>query len=125
MHPSGEVGRFQMDNISPPPGDWRRSLKQEMESIVAKATARIWGTRNAWSLSAFADGRDCSCECEVSLEIQGDAKNGYHLVQSPDGFFAADSHHETKEDALETAEELFGVCRHEWSEKPRPTTGSI
>ena len=22
MHPSGEVGRFQMDNLSSPPGDW-------------------------------------------------------------------------------------------------------
>jgi hypothetical protein len=22
MHPSGEVGRFQMDNRSSPPGDW-------------------------------------------------------------------------------------------------------
>jgi len=25
MHPSGEVGRFQMDNLSSPPGDWCRS----------------------------------------------------------------------------------------------------
>ena len=25
MHPSGEVGRFQMDNLSSPPGDWRHS----------------------------------------------------------------------------------------------------
>ena len=24
MHPSGEVGRFQMDNFSSPPGDFRR-----------------------------------------------------------------------------------------------------
>jgi hypothetical protein len=22
MHPSGEVGRFQLDNLSSPPGDW-------------------------------------------------------------------------------------------------------
>jgi hypothetical protein len=25
MHPSGEVGRFQMDNLLSPPGDWYRS----------------------------------------------------------------------------------------------------
>jgi hypothetical protein len=25
MHPSGEVGRVQMDNLSSPPGDWRHS----------------------------------------------------------------------------------------------------
>jgi hypothetical protein len=24
MHPSGKVGRFQMDNLSSPPGDWVR-----------------------------------------------------------------------------------------------------
>ncbi|MBU6239873.1 MAG: hypothetical protein KGQ51_18825, partial [Planctomycetes bacterium] len=28
MHPSGEVGRFQMNNISSPPGDFSRSSLQ-------------------------------------------------------------------------------------------------
>jgi hypothetical protein len=28
MHPSGEVGRFQMDNLSSPPGDWCRSAAE-------------------------------------------------------------------------------------------------
>jgi hypothetical protein len=27
MHPSGEVGRFQIDNLSSPPGDWGRSAR--------------------------------------------------------------------------------------------------
>jgi hypothetical protein len=27
MHPSGEVGRFQMDNLWSPPGDWCRSAE--------------------------------------------------------------------------------------------------
>jgi hypothetical protein len=28
MHPSGEVGRFRMDNLSSPPGDCGRSAKE-------------------------------------------------------------------------------------------------
>lgn len=33
MHPSGEVGRFQMDNLSSPPGDWCRSpLNRSMKT---------------------------------------------------------------------------------------------
>ena len=51
----------------------------------------------------------------MTLEIQGDAKNGYHLVMSPEGCFTADTWHESVEDAKATAEEAFGVPPHEWS----------
>ena len=56
-----------------------------------------------------------STESLIELEIQGDEINGYNLVMSPEGFFTADYWYETKEEAMESAEELFGVTRLEWS----------
>jgi hypothetical protein len=50
----------------------------------------------------------------VELEIQGDEKNGFHLVMSPDGCFTADTWHESVEDAKDTAHRLFGVGFEEW-----------
>ncbi len=38
MHPSGEVGRFQIDNLSSPPGDWGRSLVQLGKRFVMHRT---------------------------------------------------------------------------------------
>jgi hypothetical protein len=52
----------------------------------------------------------------VLLEIQGDEKNGYHLVKAPDGFLAADSWHRTIGEAQQSARELFGVEPDQWSE---------
>ncbi|MCH9656024.1 MAG: hypothetical protein K0U86_18955 [Planctomycetes bacterium] len=86
-----------------------------MQSITAKTRARIYGTSQAWRLSFQADQTEVFKECEVSLEIQGDRRNGYHLVMSPSGFFTADSWHETRQDALEKANELFGIKFEEWS----------
>jgi hypothetical protein len=90
-----------------------------MNSITATTKAQIWGTRNAWSLSPNRGSNAPSQECDVALEIQGDDRNGYHLVMTPSGFFAADSWYQTKQEALEDAEELFGVCRDEWSNDSR------
>jgi len=86
-----------------------------MQSITTKTRARIYGTSHAWRLSVQADQSEEFKECEVSLEIQGDSRNGYHLVMSPSGFFTADAWHETKQDALESAHELFGIEFDEWS----------
>lgn len=87
-----------------------------MKSINAKTKVRIWGTKNAWSLAPKSEMDNSGILCEVSLEIQGDQRNGYHLVMSPTGFFTADYWYETKNDALENAEELFGVDPNSWCE---------
>jgi hypothetical protein len=34
MHPSGEVGRFQIDNLSSPPGDWGRSSANQQSRVT-------------------------------------------------------------------------------------------
>jgi hypothetical protein len=91
-----------------------------MESIVAKVSARIVGSRNDWSLGTDGfDGRAVkTTECEVLLEIQGTKRNGYNLVMAPKGFFTADSWFKTKQEALESAEELFGVAADGWTLNP-------
>ena len=43
MHPSGEVGRFQMDNLSSPPGDWYRSPTEAIAQTHAANRSRLWG----------------------------------------------------------------------------------
>lgn len=89
-----------------------------MESIVAKVTADIFGSKNSWGLGPGDGARGSEAvatRCEVLLEIQGTKKHGYHLVMSPDGFFTADSWFKTKQEALENAEELFGVVGDNWT----------
>lgn len=94
------------------------SVGDQMLLTTTTTRARVWGTKNAWSLSPFRTANEPTQECDVELEIQGDDREGYHLVISPHGFFAADSWHHTKHDALSTARELFGVLPDAWS---RPT----
>src|SRR3972149_2702704 len=56
MHPSGEVGRFQMDNLSSPPGDWCRSTKGNMiwkRHMIAGFLVRLdflvsWVSWDSW-----------------------------------------------------------------------------
>ena len=85
-----------------------------MESIIAKTKVQIFGTKNSWSLTP-QPGMSASGKLNnISLEIQGDAKNGYHLVMSPEGFFTADYWYESKDDAIQNALELFGVAANEW-----------
>lgn len=89
-----------------------------MESIVTKVNAHIFGSKNGWSLGPAdaAEGHAAiATECEVLLEIQGTRRNGYNLVMAPTGFFTADSWFKTKQEALESAEELFGVRADEWT----------
>ena len=86
-----------------------------MHSIYATTTTRIWGTRNAWSAERTGGPDQPNTECTVQLEIQGDDRNGYNLVMSPEGFFTADSWHPTKNDAIDAACEIFGVSETSWS----------
>ena len=87
-----------------------------MKSINAKTKVSVWGTKNAWSLAPTSETGSLGTLCDVSVEIQGDQRNGYHLVMSPSGFFTADHWYETKTDALDAAKELFGVDHNDWVE---------
>jgi len=96
-----------------------------MLSIFTTTRTQIWGTKDAWSLSAFRGSDQLSHEYIVDVEIQGDEKNGYNLVMSPSGHFTADSWHQTKQDALDAAKELFDVPQDVWSDSPRNRNTSI
>lgn len=89
-----------------------------MQSIYARTSVRIWGTKNAWSASQTGGPDQPSRLCTVELEIQGDGHDGFHLVMSPSGFFTADSWHPTKQDALDAALEVFDIDQSEWSNTP-------
>lgn len=56
------------------------------------------------------------CVCNIRLEIEGDAINGYHLVKSPEGFFTADNWYQTFDEALASALAVFGVAARDWKE---------
>jgi hypothetical protein len=79
----------------------------------------ICGTSNSWKVAEPSDPQSLTRDRLVSLEIQGDVTNGYHLNMSPDGCFTADSWHATIEDALESAQRVFGVPPASWSKSPR------
>jgi len=86
-----------------------------MESILATAQAKIFGTPGGWSLEPSVDeGSAVAIDCRVRLEIQGTDEDGYILIMSPDGFFTADCWFQTRQEALESAQEEFGVLASSW-----------
>lgn len=80
----------------------------------ASAEVLIRGYGNAWKVAEPSDTGVLVQRRVVELEIQGDSKDGYHLVMSPEGCFTADTWHETFEDAMDTAQRLFGVPSEAW-----------
>ena len=72
----------------------------------------IRGSNRAWKVAGPEDPPDKVQDRVITLEIQGDDANGYHLVMSPAGCFTADTWHENIEDAKETAAEAFGLPRY-------------
>ena len=74
----------------------------------------ICGTPNAWKVAEPSDPPAPVQEREVTLEIIGNARDGYHLLMSPTGCFTADTWHETVEDAKDTAHRIFGVPSDGW-----------
>jgi hypothetical protein len=85
-----------------------------MRRLRAEVTVMIFGSRHSWSLAPQVRGEPEGVRRTVRLEIQGDERAGYHLVQSPDGFFTADSWHATLVEAQQSATELFGVGPDVW-----------
>jgi hypothetical protein len=82
--------------------------------VTAIARLRVWGTANAWSFSPD-NGLEPNQEYDVRLEIVGDDTNGYHFVMAPEGFFAADTWHLTKDEALDIGLSICGVTRDGWT----------
>ncbi len=76
--------------------------------------APIRGSGNAWKVAEPSDPPASVLERVVTLEIQGNIADGYHLVMSPAGCFTADTWHESVKDAKDTAAEVFGVLPDEW-----------
>ena len=80
MHPSGEVGRFQMDNLSSPPGDWKRirrnqshmSPEHEFLTNRVEALAQRVGDLFAFAESALSyiasDPQSSFTKSRVALE---------------------------------------------------------
>ena len=91
-----------------------------MSEFYAETRAIIWGSEYAWSTGPSPSIADASKEVTVLLSIQGNDRDGYLLVQSPEGFFTADNFHPTLEEAIEQAWQLFGVNAEAWREKEEP-----
>jgi hypothetical protein len=82
--------------------------------MKADAEVLIRGYANQWKVAEPSDTSALVQKRVVNLEIQGDAKDGYHLVMSPEGCFTADTWHETVEEAKDTALQIFGVSPDQW-----------
>ena len=87
------------------------------KAIIANTTSAISGMGNCWKVAEPTDLPSTVQERPVLLEIQGDEKNGYHLVMSPEGCFTADTWHKTRQEAIDVAMSLFGVRDSEWRTK--------
>ncbi len=70
--------------------------------------------KGGWKIAESSDDSKYVKTLVVSLSIQGDPQNGYHLLMQPEGCFCADYHYQTKDEALEDAQELFGVAASSW-----------
>lgn len=81
----------------------------------AVAVVAIRGTCNAWKVAESSDPPNLVQERTVALEIQGNVRDGYHLLMAPAGCFTADTWHETVQDAKEAALRLFGVPPDGWA----------
>ena len=90
-----------------------------MFSIKTSTKIKVWGTKNSWSLAPHRNLQEPNQECNVDLEIQGNDREGYLLIMSPEGFFTADSWHPTKEDALDSARSLFDIAPEDWSPRQK------
>ena len=85
--------------------------------LFAKTTARIWGSPNAWSLAPAKGGPPPWRDSDVSLEIRGNPRDGFHLVIRPDGFFATDYGYASQQEAISGAKQLFDLPEHRWTKK--------
>jgi hypothetical protein len=94
--------------------DFNLPFDMKPQSIIsAKCVAPICGSGDLWKVAEPSDSGPIA-QRAVSLTIEGDERGGYHLVMSPEGCFTADTWHASKSDALESAEQLFGIPHSAW-----------
>jgi len=98
-----------MDGVPPP---FIRALGDKMKSITRSKIRKLKG---GWRIANDSDPAKYVHDVEVELCIQGNSKNGFHLIITPENFFTADWHHETLEDAIESAQESFDISSSDWS----------
>lgn len=91
------------------------------DALSAKVRSRIYFFGSGWKIAESSDPIENVRDVEVLLEIQGDTKDGYHLVMSPAGGFTADYWYASKQEALTSAFALFGVSSDErsWTTQAR------
>jgi hypothetical protein len=85
------------------------------EGFKASASLRIRTLKGGWKFAEDNDRSEYVAIRRVELRVQGNKKQGYHLIMTPDGLFTADTHHPDLQDALRAAEEAFGVSPDDWS----------
>jgi hypothetical protein len=86
-----------------------------MKNIMkSKTKSKIRILKGGWKVAEENDDSKYVKELVIKLSISGDKKKGYHLFMEPEGCFAADSYHESLEDAIKVANEDFGVTESEW-----------
>lgn len=73
-----------------------------MKCSVKKKIRKLKG---GWKVAEESDDSKCVQELLVNLTIEGNSKEGY---------FLADSHYESLEEALEDAHISFGVSKEDW-----------
>ena len=95
-----------------PPDKECRDLMRTFASIRDRPTW-VTGSPPSWR-GADASGPSARL-VEFGFDITDDGAGGYLLVcYSMDRLYAADTWHETLEQAYESAEEQFGLRREEW-----------
>jgi hypothetical protein len=83
--------------------------------VRAVIVVPIRGSTNTWKVAEVSDRPSAVQDRVVTLEIQGNATDGYHLVISPAGCFTAGTWHQSVEDAKEKAAKMFGVPPNGWT----------
>jgi len=74
----------------------------------------IYGTSNSWSLTETKATPNNVNSANTSIYFEGNDKEGYHLVISPEGYLTADSWYESKKEVIEAAKELLNISELEW-----------
>ncbi|MDR8523718.1 hypothetical protein [Shewanella fidelis] len=83
-----------------------------MKSVIEQDIRILKG---GWRVAESEDEIKYVKRLVIALSIEGDPKNGYHLIMTPDGLFTADLHFDSIKEAKEEAEEYFEVSNIQWS----------
>ena len=82
--------------------------------MKASVVVPIRSSANTWSAAKPSDPSAHVRDRRVDLEVEGNPRDGFHLIMSPDGCFTADTWHETAEEAKDAPLQAFGVLLEDW-----------